>query len=116
MTLHIDRVNWHPQHAIEAADRAGKDGAERGGQHLLEAANARVPFDTGELESSGSVRRDGELAVIGYEAAQGVFVHAHPEWHFQNGRSGRWLEEAIDEEGAAVGSLLGDSVRAGWPG
>jgi len=116
MTLHIDRIDWHPEPAISAVEAAGSEGEERGGEHLLEAANARVPFETGELEDSGSIARDGEQVVIGYSAPHAVYVHAHPDWNFENGRSGRWLEEAIDEEGAAVGDLLGDSVRAGWPG
>ena len=53
---------------------------------------------------------------VGYSAAHARYVHAHPEWQFAGGRSGRWLGETLDAEADAVGALMADTIRSGWPG
>ena len=53
---------------------------------------------------------------VGYTAPHARYVHAHPEWQFAGGRSGHWLEETLDAEADAVGRLMTDTFRSGWPG
>ena len=114
--LEVTRVDWDPAAALEAADRLGRDALERAGERLLEAAGRRVPYRTGALASSAELAIDHDGVVIGYAAAHARFVHAHREWQFAGGRSGHWLEETLDAEADAVGALMTDTFRSGWPG
>ena len=114
--LAVTRVDWDPAPALEAADRLARDALERAGGRLLEAAGQRVPVRTGALASSAELAIDAEGVAVGYTAAHARYVHAHPEWQFAGGRSGRWLEEALAEEADATGALIADTIRSGWPG
>jgi hypothetical protein len=114
-SMRIDQVSWHPEQAIEEIDLAGRRASIRGGEILLEAANQRVPYDTGELESSGELVESDDGASVGYTARQARYVHKHPEWHFQEGRSGHWLEEAIEATAPEVEAVVAETVRANWP-
>jgi hypothetical protein len=114
--LEVTRVEWDPAPALDAADRLGREALERAGERLLEAAGRRVPLRTGALASSAELAFDDDGVAIGYTAAHARYVHAHPEWQFAGGRSGRWLEEALEAEADAAGALIADTFRSGWPG
>ena len=116
MTLHITRVRWHPEHAIREVDRASHDAEDQGGERLLEAANTRVPYLSGRLEESGEVTRTEDGVVVSYSAPYAPILRAHPDWAFHGGRSGRWFEEAIDDQADTIGGVIADTVEAGWPG
>jgi hypothetical protein len=114
--LEITRVDWDAEPALQSADALGRTALERAGERLLAAASERVPFRTGALASSATVAVDDEGVSVGYSAPHARYVHAHPEWQFAGGRSGRWLEEALEAEADAAGSLIADTIRSGWPG
>jgi hypothetical protein len=114
--LDITRVDWDAAPAIDTAERLSQEALERAGERLLEAAGQRVPVRTGALAASASIAADDEGVSIGYTAAHARYVHAHPEWQFAGGRSGRWLEEALDAEADAAGAVIADTFRSGWPG
>jgi hypothetical protein len=114
--IEITHVAWDPAAALDAADRLGRDALERAGERLLDAAGRRVPYRTGALASSAQLAVDDDGVAIGYTAAHARVVHAHPEWQFAGGRSGRWLEDALEAEADAAGALIADTFRSGWPG
>jgi hypothetical protein len=114
--LEITRVDWDSTAALGAAEQLGRDALERAGQRLLESAGRRVPYRTGALAASAALAADDDGVSIGYTAPHARFVHAHPEWQFGGGRSGRWLEETLDAEADATGQLMADTFRSGWPG
>jgi hypothetical protein len=114
--LRITRVDWDAQPALDTADELGRDALARGGERLLDAAGRRVPYRTGALAASARIAADDDGVSVGYAALHARFVHAHPEWQFAGGRSGRWLEEALDAEADAIGQLMTDTFRSGWPG
>ena len=114
--IEITRVDWDPAPALEAADRLGRDALERAGERLLESAGRRVPYRTGALAGSASIAAEDDGVAIGYAAAHARVIHAHPEWQFAGGRSGHWIEEALEAEADATGQLIADTIRSGWPG
>lgn len=114
--LEVTRVDWDPAPAIDAADRLGRTALERAGGRLLEAAGQHIPFRTGALAASAALAADDDGVAIGYAAAHARVVHAHPDWQFAGGRSGRWLEAALEAEAEATGALIADTIRSGWPG
>ena len=114
--LRITRVEWDATEALATAEQLGRAGTERGGERLLASAARRVPYRTGALAASAALAADGESVAVGYTAPHARYVHAHPEWQFSGGRSGRWLEEALEAEADATGQLIVDTFRSGWPG
>ena len=114
--LEITHVDWDAAGALNTADALGRSALERAGERLLESAGRRVPYRTGALAGSGQIAADDDGVSIGYAAPHARFVHAHPEWQFAGGRSGRWLGETLDAEADAVGALMADTIRSGWPG
>jgi len=114
--LEITRVDWDAAPALEAADRLGRTALERAGERLLASASRRVPYRTGALAASAQLVAGDDGVSVGYTAAHARYVHAHPEWDFAGGRSGRWLDETLEAEAAATGQLIADTVRSGWPG
>lgn len=114
--LVITRVEWDPEPALATAAELGRESLSRGGERLLEAAGGRVPYRTGALAGSAQLVADDDGVSVGYTAAHARIVHAHPEWQFSGGRSGHWLEEALEVEADAVGQVMTDTFRSGWPG
>src|SRR4051794_34443236 len=109
--LQITRVDWDAAEALRTADVLGRTALERAGERLLAAAGQRVPVRTGALAASAALAADDDGVSVGYTAPHARYVHAHPEWQFAGGRSGHWLEEALEEEADAVGALLADTIR-----
>jgi hypothetical protein len=114
--LEITRVDWNAAPALEAVDTLGRTALERAGERLLASASRRVPYRTGALAASATATVGDDGISVGYTAPHARYVHAHPEWQFTGGRSGRWLAETLEAEAAATGQLIADTVRSGWPG
>jgi hypothetical protein len=69
-------------------------------EEILRLANFEVPHDTGQLQNSGSVEPQAEtadrfVAIIGYNKHYAARLHEHPEYKFQKGRKGKFLEDPI---------------------
>lgn len=114
--LRITRIAWDAEPAIATAEQLGRQATERGGERLLASAGRRVPYRTGALAASARLVAGDDGVTVGYTAPHARFVHAHPEWQFTGGRSGHWLEEALDADADAIGQLMTDTFRSGWPG
>lgn len=114
--LQLTRIEWDPAPALETADALARTALERAGERLLAAASRRVPYRTGALAASATLAANDDGVAVGYTAPHARIVHAHPDRHFAGGRSGHWLEETLDAEADAVGRLITDTFRSGWPG
>ena len=90
--LEITRVSWDATAALDTADVLGREALERAGERLLAAAAPRTPYRTGALAASAQLVAGDDGVAVGYTAPHARYVHAHPEWQFGGGRSGRWLE------------------------
>ena len=82
---------------IKALEKAIKIEAE---EILKEVNNNHVPFDDGDLMGSGDTDIEASISkgVVGsvyYDTPYAVRLHEHPEYEFQNGRKGKYLEDEI---------------------
>lgn len=114
--LEVTRIDWDARQARSTADELTRDALVRAGERLLDAASQRVPVRTGELAASAELAADDGGVSVGYTAAHARYVHAHPEWQFSGGRSGHWLDDALEAEADATGRVMADTFRSGWPG
>ena len=68
------------------------------GDEILRLSTFQVPHDTGLLQTSGKVESgimDKNDVVVGYNKVYAARLHEHPEYHFQKGRKGKYLEDPI---------------------
>lgn len=80
------------------------------GEEILRLANFEVPHDTGLLQNSGHLEPKAESAdrfevIIGYNKSYAARLHEHPEYHFQKGRKGKYLEDPIKHNLAVFGEF-----------
>lgn len=77
-------------------------GENKAAERLLGLAVEQIPFDLGTLSDSGAVQpaqnpEDG--AAVTFDTPYAKHLHEHPEYNFQNGRKGKYLEDpALENE------------------
>lgn len=83
--------------AIPTANKALNDVASE----ILRLSQREVPHDKGTLQNSGNVSQGAsQLEVkVGYNTPYAGRLHEHPEFHFQKGRKGKYLEDPVYNEG-----------------
>jgi predicted transcriptional regulator len=64
---------------------------------ILRKSTEVVPHDTGMLQNSGNVIDEKEQSVVGYNKVYAARLHEHPEYRFQKGRQGKWLQNTIQK-------------------
>lgn len=74
-----------------AQRRAVKDVATE----ILRLSQFEVPHDIGTLQTSGHVEDEGDDSIVGYNTVYASRLHEHPEYRFQKGRKGKYLENPI---------------------
>lgn len=62
---------------------------------VLRLSQFEVPHDTGMLQNSGHVEQDRDGFIVGYNKVYAARLHEHPEYRFQKGRKGKYLEDPI---------------------
>lgn len=76
---------------IKANDKAEDEIADE----LLRLSEHEVPKDEGVLEGTGVADRDRQGAYVGFNTPYAARLHEHPEYNFQKGRKGKYLEDPI---------------------
>lgn len=70
-------------------------GANKIADEILRLSSFEVPHDTGLLQASGHVEPEDDGAIVGYNKVYAARLHEHPEYRFQKGRKGKYLEDPI---------------------
>jgi hypothetical protein len=65
------------------------------GDELLRLSSREVPHDTGFLQSTGVSQPSGKDWEVGYHTRYAARLHEHPEYKFQKGRKGKYLEDPL---------------------
>lgn len=95
---------------IKAAKKAMSDVANE----VLRLSTFEVPHDTGMLQSTGHVELEGDEVLVGYNKVYAARLHENPQYRFQKGRKGKYLEDPIknntdtflDYYKSAIGSVI----------
>lgn len=90
-------VKFDIEKAIDSPKNAIKRGLEVAGAHILKKANEKVPLDKGDLQTSGKSNANDDIVVIHYNEPYAVRLHENPQYNFQGGREGKWLENTIKD-------------------
>ncbi len=105
------RVDWHGDEVLHTVEAAFMEGLRDYVGQVFELAQEWCPFDTGYLRSTGMIYEENGEIHIGYGASYAVYVHEHPEWHFKNGKRGKWLWLAIMETLGFAPETIAKHVR-----
>lgn len=98
---------------VEAGLVQGKNlAAER----LLALSSERVPLDIGTLMGSGAVQPStspDDDAAVTYDTPYAARLHEHPEYNFQGGRQGKYVEDPAMESKDELGAIIAKQVQGG---
>ena len=97
-------------------DRRIMDGEDLAAERLLALSAAEVPFELGILSESGSVEpatSPEEGAGVVYDTPYAKRLHEHPEYTFQNGRKGKYVEDPAMEHKDELGEIIAKKVADG---
>ena len=84
----------------------------KAGDELLRLSSLEVPHDTGALQASGNVSKDELEATVSYDTPYAVRLHEHPEYRFQKGRKGKYLEDPLKNNINRFNQVIADSVKS----
>lgn len=81
------------------------------GFELMRLSQMEVPHDEGTLQNSGVVEEVNGDIVVGYHTPYAARLHEHPEYRFQKGRKGKYLEDPILRNTGALGIQLAKGIQ-----
>lgn len=105
---------WRGGKASMAVGDEGHKAVEKAAEKILAKANKRVPFEYGDLERSSGIRSYRKVTYVFYDKPYAVRLHEHPEYNFQHGRRGKWLETTLREHARDFVRWVGEPWKAGW--
>lgn len=76
---------------------------------ILRLSQFEVPHDVGMLQDSGVV--DEKSRSVGYNMVYAARLHEHPEYRFQKGRKGKYLEDPIKRNADVLGLRYGKKMQ-----
>lgn len=97
-------------------DRRIMDGENAAAERLLALSVEEVPFELGTLADSGAVEPAStpeEGAAVVYDTPYATRHHEHPEYTFQNGRKGKYVEDPAMAHKGELGEIIAKKIADG---
>lgn len=80
---------------------------------VLRLSQREVPHDTGQLQNTGSTQPEGDDWLVGYNKVYALRLHEHPEYRFQKGRKGKYLEDPIKMNSTVLSKHYASALTGG---
>lgn len=103
----IAKLDW----LIGRVDKAEQDALEATALEGLRLTQFEVPHDEGTLQNSGTVEPLKGGFVLGYHTPYAARLHEHPEYNFQKGRKGKYIEDPLNRNQRALGLTFGKEFQ-----
>lgn len=94
----MKKIVWYGRKVKKKARKGAEKGVLEGIHYLRDEMDKKVPHDEGTLERSGDTIAKGLQAATGYDTPYAIRLHEHPEYNFQGGREGKWVEKVIKDK------------------
>lgn len=109
---------WKGVHIAEAVEKEIGRALYKGASHILNEANKIAPKDEGTLIQTSNVDVDVEAGTASayYVQKYAPRLHEHPEYNFQGGRQGKFLETPMLAEGGRVKKMMADEIKKAFGG
>ncbi|WP_350351880.1 hypothetical protein ABS642_00765 [Microbacterium sp. A8/3-1] len=85
-------------------------------ERLLALSVAEVPHEWGTLSDSGTVEPAStpeEGSAVTFDTPYAARLHEHPEYRFNKGRKGKYVEDPAMEHRDELGEIIAEQVRDG---
>lgn len=105
--------NWRGDEIIQQKNQAVERALYKGASHILAESNKIAPKDEGVLIQTSDVDVDpgaGEASVF-YVQKYAQRLHENPQFNFQGGRQGKFLEKIVIQDGERVRDLIRDEIK-----
>lgn len=104
-------INLDVDRALEAAQEGAEQGVAAAMEHLLNVSNEHVPHEYGDLQSSGTPSVDGLTGAVSYNTPYAVVQHEDASFRHNEGRTAKFLENAMNSEAATLGEIIAEQIR-----
>ena len=111
ITWDISDFNMRSAQIIPAMTQAVSKAVGEAGDELLRLSALEVPHDTGELQNSGKVDKGDLEASVSYNTPYAVRMHEHPEYKFQKGRKGKYLEDPLKNNISKFRNIINNEIK-----
>lgn len=115
VTFSTKDFDMKSQRFVEAGVRAISKGIKDVASEVLRLSQFEVPHDTGMLQNSGHTQDYSDYSLVGYNKVYAARLHEHPEYRFQKGRKGKYLEDPIKNNLSVFRNLLGNVIKDNLP-
>ena len=109
------KAEWNGKATVDLVKKTLKKALYEEAEDTLTDSNKDVPLDESDLQGSGDtdieVNSKGATASVFYDTAYAVKMHEHPEYDFQNGRKGKYLEDVIVARAQAAQERLKKALQ-----
>lgn len=107
------RFTWTGNQVAQNVKQHINRGLFLGASHIHGEALDETPLDEGTLSQTSGVDVDegNHQASIYYTQKYAVRLHEHPEYNFQRGRKGKYLEDPFLREYDTAQEIIANEVR-----
>lgn len=103
--------------ATEKTVQASRMGILESGEELLRVSRQEVPHDEGSLQGSGTVdpsdiAMPNPSVTVGYNKVYAARLHEHPEFRFQKGRKGKYLEDPLRDNRDKFAQHVAEKIKS----
>ncbi len=107
------QFEWNGQAVENATKKDAMRALRLGAEFLLTETIKTTPKDEGTLIQSGKVSHDETKleAIVSFDTPYAIRLHEHPEYNFQNGRRGKYLERTINEQSQTLANLIAQIMQ-----
>ena len=111
-TVDSKAVMARMEKAIANIKPVSQNANEQVADEVMRLSQMEVPHDEGTLQNSGAVETltNGDV-VLGYHTPYAARLHEHPEYRFQKGRKGKYIEDPIIKNRNVLGLQYGRSFQ-----
>ena len=109
------KFDWHGDDAEDKIKDNVMKALRMSAEFLLTETIKTTPKDEGLLIQSGKVSHDDSRveAVVSFDTPYAIRLHEHPEYNFQNGRRGKYLERTLNEQRQNIANLIAQVMQRG---
>lgn len=93
--LDIEKVQKKIQQILNETPKVKRKSEYEVAGEILRLSAFEVPHDMGLLQNSGNIHQGLTDTLVGYNKVYAARLHEHPEYNFQKGRKGKYLEDPI---------------------
>lgn len=97
---------------LKRFERASFVGLQAAGEFILGESIKITPLDEGDLQRSGNVSNNGiDTVNISFNTPYAARLHENPQFRFQNGRRGKYLETPLQQKQKAAYEVMASEIR-----